>query len=166
MKTLKMKHLRVVGLAAAATATGGSARAASMLTVCPSGCAYSQIAPAVATAKDGDTISVAPGIYAGGFTIDVSVRLDGAGPGRTIISGGGPVITIGEISAASEPTVSIDEVTVTGGITRSGSESVTCTGKQGVWAAGGGIEVPPGNVTFNRNGCCKHFRNPTTQYLV
>jgi len=153
MKTIGMKQLLVVGLsAAAATAAVGSTHAASTLNVCPNGCAFSQIAPAVAAAKDGDTISVAPGTYAGGFTIDVSVRLAGAGPGRTIISGGGPVITIGEIFAATEPTVSIDGVTITGGVTRSSPESVPCKGKVGVWAAGGGIEVPP-STDFSGGGC-------------
>jgi hypothetical protein len=143
MKTLKMKQLLVVGLAAAATATGGSARAASALTVCPSGCAFTQVAAALAAAKDGDTISIAPGTYSGGFTIDANVKLEGSGPGRTTISGGGPVLTIGTFGAASEPTVSIDGVTITGGVTRSSPESVPCTGKEGIWAAGGGIEVPP-----------------------
>jgi len=143
MKSIRIKQVMVVALAAVATAGAGSARAASTLTVCPSGCAFSQVSAAVATAKDGDTIAIAPGTYAGGFTIDASVKLSGAGPGRTVISGGGPVITIGRIFAASEPTVSIDGVTITGGVTRSSPESVPCTGTEGVWAAGGGIEVPP-----------------------
>lgn len=122
------------------------------LRVCPSGCMYSQIGPAVAHAADGDTIAVAAGTYDGGFTIDVSVNLVGAGAGRTVIRGGGPVITIGQIFAASEPTVSIEGVTITGGVTRSSPESIPCKGKAGVWAAGGGIEVPPGN-DFSGGGC-------------
>jgi hypothetical protein len=153
MKRLRMKLLLVVGLSAAAVYAGvGSAPAASALNVCPSGCAFTQIAAAVAAAKDGDSISVAPGTYAGGFTIDRSVRLAGAGPGRTIISGGGPVITVGRIFAASEPTVSIDGVTITGGVSRSSPESIPCKGKEGVWAAGGGIEVPP-STDFSGGGC-------------
>jgi hypothetical protein len=43
-------------------------------------------------------------------------------------------------------------VTITGGVTRSSPESVPCTGKQGVWAAGGGIEVPP-STDFSGGGC-------------
>ena len=159
MKRPSIKQLLVVALAAA-TAGVGSARAASTLTVCPSGCAFSQIAPAVAAAKDGDTISIAPGTYAGGFTIDVSVKLAGAGASKTIISGGGPVITIGRIFAASEPTVSIDGVTITGGVTRSSPESVPCTGKEGVRAAGGGIEVPP-SADFS-GGACNDFGGGAT----
>ena len=135
MKRINPKRLILVALlaVAAAAATSGQASAAT-LTVCPSGCAFSQIAPAVAAAKDGDTISIAPGTYAGGVTIDVSVKLAGAGPGRTIISGGGPVITIGVAFAASEPTVTIDGVTVTGGVTL-GNLSPDV-------ARGGGIYIP------------------------
>lgn len=153
MKSINPKRLLVVGLlaVAAAAATSGQASAAT-LTVCPSGCQFTQIAPAIAAASPGDTIQIAAGTYDGGFTIDVSVKLSGAGPGKTIIKGGGPVITIGEAFAASEPTVSIDGVTITGGVTRTSPESVPCTGKDGVWAAGGGIEVPP-STDFSGGGC-------------
>ena len=54
---------------------GAGAGSAATLQVCPSGCPYTQIAPAVAAAKSGDTIKVGPGTYVGGITIDVSVRL-------------------------------------------------------------------------------------------
>jgi hypothetical protein len=157
---------RVMAFAVLATVIGVSAAlahgsvASSTLTVCPSGCAFSQLAPAVVAAKDGDTISVAPGTYAGGFTVDVSVKLAGAGAGKTIISGGGPVITIGRIFAAREPTVAIDGVTITGGVTRSSPESVPCKGKEGVWAAGGGIEVPP-RTDFS-GGACNDFGGGAT----
>src|SRR5438876_3013007 len=149
MKNPITRRLLLAGLVAAATTAAGSgSAAAATLTVCPSGCAFNQIGPAVAAAKNGDTIAVAAGTYQGGITIDVSVKLTGAGPGRTIISGGGPVITIGQIFAASEPTVSIDGVTITGGVTRSSPESSPFTGTEGVWAAGGGIEIPP-NADFS-----------------
>jgi hypothetical protein len=88
---------------------------AATLDVCQSGCPYTQLAPALAAAHSGDTITIGPGTYAGGITIDVSVKLAGAGPGATVIRGGGPVLTIGVADAASEPTVTIDGVTVTGG---------------------------------------------------
>jgi hypothetical protein len=149
MKTSRTAKLLLAGLLTVAAAVFGSAQAsAATLTVCPSGCAFTQIAPAVAAAKSGDTIAIAAGTYTGGFTINVSVKLVGAGPGRTIISGGGPVLTIGQIFAASEPTVSINGVTITGGVTRSSPESTPFKGKEGVWAAGGGIEVPP-NADFS-----------------
>jgi hypothetical protein len=121
---------------------------AATLSVCPSGCPYTQLAPALAAARDGDTIKIGPGTYNGGVTIDVSVKLVGAGPGRTIISGGGPVVTIGEFGASAEPTVSIEAVTITGGITRSSPESTPFTGKEGIFAVGGGVEIPP-NADFS-----------------
>ena len=54
-----------------------------------------------------------PGVYRGGFTIDKNLSVNGAGAGRTIVSGGGPVITVGVLDAADEPTVAIDGVTIT-----------------------------------------------------
>ncbi len=96
---------------------GARPASAATLNVCQSGCPYTQLAPALAAAQSGDKVTIGPGTYAGGVTIDVSVKLVGSGPGATIISGGGPVLTIGVAGAASEPTVTIDGVTVTGGVT-------------------------------------------------
>ena len=96
----------VVGTAKASAATPQ---------VCPSGCPYAQLAPALTAAHSGDTITIGPGTYAGGVIIDVSVKLVGAGPDATVISGGGPVLTIGVPGAASEPTVTVEGVTVTRG---------------------------------------------------
>ena len=106
--------LPAVVLFAALFSCAGRASAAT-LKVCPSGCPYSQLAPAEAAAQDGDTIKLSPGEYAGGVTIDMSVELVGAGAGATVIRGGGPVLTIGTAGAATEPTVTIDGVTITGG---------------------------------------------------
>jgi autotransporter family porin len=103
--------------ASAAEPTFGLQQAAATVTVCSIGCAFSQIAPALAAAKNGDTISIGAGTFDGGLTVDKSVKLVGAGSGRTTISGGGPVLTIGVAAAASEPTVTLDGVTVTGGVT-------------------------------------------------
>ena len=129
-----------------ATNPSGQTRAAT-LAVCPSRCAFRQIAPAIAAASPGDTVQVAAGIYAGGITIDKGLRLVGAGAGTTIIAGGGPVVTIGTFGAADEPTVSIIGVTITGGVTRSSPESMPFSGAEDVAAFGGGIEIPP-NADF------------------
>jgi Right handed beta helix region len=96
---------------------GARPASAATLEVCQHGCPYTQLVPALAAARSGDTITVGPGTYAGGVTIDVSVKLVGAGSGATIIRGGGPVLTIGVAGAPSEPTVTIEGVTVTGGVT-------------------------------------------------
>jgi hypothetical protein len=109
------------------------------LTVCPSGCAFAQIAPALAAANNGDTISIGAGTYDGGLTVDKSVRLIGAGSGRTTINGGGPVVTIGSHATTSEPTVTIDGVTITDGVTRSSWQTGVGVG---VIARGGGVEIP------------------------
>ena len=141
----------------------------SVLTVCPSGCAYTQIAPAVAAASSGDTVSVAAGTYHGGFTIDQNLTLNGAGAQKTIISGGGPVITVGMFGATTEPTVAIRGVTVTGGVTGSSPVSTALVGEAGVRALGGGIFVPPAanfatgaTVTISNSVITGNTAAPTT----
>lgn len=116
---------------------------AATLRVCHHGCRYRQIALALSAARNGDTILLGAGRYAGGVTIVRSVKLVGAGSGSTIISGGGSVLTIGKFGAPREPTVSIIGVRITGGVTRSSPESVPFTGQAGVFALGGGVEIPP-----------------------
>jgi hypothetical protein len=112
-----MRRIGLIILASAAVALGLTTRAfAATLCVGPQSGCYSQIQPAVDAAHDGDTIAVSAGSYAGGITIDKSVRLQGAGPARTVISGGGPVITIGRESDPAAMTVSIDGVMITGGV--------------------------------------------------
>jgi hypothetical protein len=97
------------------------------------GC-FSTIQAAIDAAHDGDTIQIGAGTFAGGVTIDVSVRVIGAGAAATIIEGGGPVLTIGVPNEPSEPTVTIDGVTVTGGVTVG-----NLTPSRG---RGGGIYIP------------------------
>ncbi|HEY3953660.1 MAG TPA: hypothetical protein VGM53_09810 [Streptosporangiaceae bacterium] len=116
---------------------------AATLTVCPSGCQYTQISTAAAAARDGDTIRVGPGRYRGGVRIEASLRLAGAGPRSTVIAGGGHVVTVGAIGAAREPVVSISGVRITGGVARSSPVSAPFTGRGGVLAGGGGVEIPP-----------------------
>jgi hypothetical protein len=99
------------------------------------GC-YASLQAAVNAAHDGDTITIAPGTYAGGVTIDVSVSVVGAGAAKTIIKGGGPVLTIGEEQGVTEPTVAISGVTITGGINNSLPGQAV--------AQGGGVRIPQG----------------------
>ncbi len=145
MKRLSLALALMAGCCLAA-ASGSLARAAAVLCVGGPGC-YSTLQAAVDAAHDGDSITIASGTYAGGVTIDVSVRLVGAGANQTVISGGGPVLTIGSFGSSSEPTVSIEGVTITGGVTRSSPESMPFVGQEGVFALGGGVEIPP-NADF------------------
>jgi Right handed beta helix region len=118
-----------------ATSAAVSSAAATSNSICVghrSGC-YTTIQAAVDAARDGDTIRIGAGTFAGGVTITKSVRVVGAGPGRTVVRGGGPVVTIGELLAPNEHTVAIWGVTVTGGRTSG----------DGVEARGGGILVQP-----------------------
>lgn len=89
---------------------------------------------AVDAAKDGDTIHIDPGTFAGGVTVDVSVQIVGAGASATLIRGGGPVLTIGVEFASSEPTVSISGVTITGGVNTSVPDHAV--------TRGGGVLIP------------------------
>ena len=66
--------MALVATAAAVGVTAGPA-AAQTLCVGPKGGCFPQLQPAIAAAADGDTISVAGGTYAGGITIDKSIRL-------------------------------------------------------------------------------------------
>jgi Right handed beta helix region len=100
------------------------------------GCAYREPAAAVAAASNGDTVLVGPGSCAGGFAIDKSITLRGAGPGLTTLRGGGPVVTVGSYGDAVEPTVMLGDVTITGGSTSSSA------GQDDV-ALGGGVWIPP-----------------------
>ncbi len=112
-----------------------------------SGC-YPTIQAALDAAHDGDTIRLGRGTFAGGITITKSVRLLGSGAKSTVIKGGSSVITIGEFGVAVEPTVTISGVTITGGYATSSPESVPFVGQEGVFALGGGVEIPP-NADFS-----------------
>src|SRR6266446_5165895 len=101
-----MKRYLSIVVVGAALWYVGSASAAALCVGPQAGC-FSQLQPAVAAAHDGDTITVAPGTYAGGVTIDKSIRLQGAGAAQTVISGGGPVLTIGRLTDPTGQTVSI-----------------------------------------------------------
>ncbi len=136
----------ILAVAAVAGVFAQSALAANLCVGSKPGC-YVTLQAAVGAAHNGDTIAIAPGTYAGGVTIDVSVKLVGAGAGSTVIRGGASVLTIGAFGASTEPTVSISGVTITGGVARSSPESIPFTGEAGVIAEGGGVEIPP-NADF------------------
>ena len=118
---------------------------------------YATIQAAVNAAEVGQTVRIGSGTFAGGLTIDRSVNLIGAGAAATRISGGGPVVTIG--SASATPTVTLSDLTVTGGDTSSDPQAPLCgpdvptCGQEypGVTALGGGIEAFAGTDVTIRN---------------
>lgn len=143
----RLRRARVVAVAATmlwamAAAMPGGAAAASALCVGGPGC-YASVQAAVDAAHGGATIRINAGTYAGGVTVPVSVKLIGAGAGLTRIKGGGPVMTIGTYGATDEPTVVIEGITISGGVTRTSPQSGDWVGQAGVVALGGGIEIPP-----------------------
>jgi hypothetical protein len=126
------------------------------LTVCNHGCDFRAIAPAIAAAPAGATIQVGPGNFAGGLVIDKNLTLAGQGASRTTISGGGPVVTIGGFLAATEPTVAIRGVTITGGITHASPGRTDEALGGGIfivpsanWAAGATVTVADSVITGN-----------------
>lgn len=138
-----MKRYIVLAVSAAAFATAHAAGAATLCVGPGAGC-FSQLQPAIAAAHDGDTISIARGTYAGGVTIDKSVRLQGAGATQTVISGGGPVLTIGRDVNPDAMSVSIDGVMITGGVNDSQPDDAVTFGG-GIRISVSQLDHPPFN---------------------
>ena len=144
MRRVVLTAFAIASSAAIAAATAAPAPAESLCVGRGADC-FAKIQAAVDAAHDGDVILVGPGSFSGGITIDKSLSLVGARAGATTIRGGGPVLTIGVLGAATEPTVAIRRVRLTDGLTRSGAHcGPTCaTGFERATALGGGIEIPP-----------------------
>lgn len=167
-----MRRVTKAGLVAAAAAfaaaAAGAATPARALCVGGPQC-YSTIQAAVDAAANGDTIRIGPGTYTGGLVVVKSIGLAGSGANATVISGGGPVVTIG--SASSAPTVSLTGLTVTGGVTttdpqapKCGPDVPTCgPGYTTATALGGGIEAFPGTtVTIESSVVTGNTARPAT----
>ncbi|MBA3428768.1 MAG: hypothetical protein H0U07_09380 [Actinobacteria bacterium] len=123
----------------------GPASAANLCVGVGPGC-FSTLQAAVSAAKDGDTVNVGQGTFAGGVTIDKSIALVGGGSNVTIISGGGPVLTIFRESAPDQLTVSIRGVTITGGVNDSKPDPPVTFGG-GIWIPTSQLPAPPFNGT-------------------
>ena len=141
-----LRTLVAVVVTAAAVGVSAGPAAAQTLCVGPNSGCFPQLQPAIAAAADGDTISVARGTYAGGVTIDKSIRLQGAGAGATVIRGGGPVVTIFRATAPDQLDVAIDGVTITGGVNSTQPDPETTFGG-GIWIPTSQLDHPPFNGT-------------------
>ena len=108
-----------IAIAIAAPASGAARRdhggAASLCVGRQPGC-YGTIQAAVDAAPDGRQSRSGPERSPGASLIAKSLTLRGAAAAATVISGGGPVLTIGVADAATEPTVTLRGVTITGGL--------------------------------------------------
>ncbi len=154
-KSMTRRSLRAVSaISVASAATMVLAQPVLAANLCVSsrpGC-YSTLQAAVGAAHDGDTIAIAPGTYAGGVTVNVSVELVGTAARATRISGGGPVLTIG--SPTTAPTVTLANLTITRGDTSSDPQAPNCgpgvptcgPGYTTATALGGGIEAFQGTT--------------------
>jgi len=128
-----------------------SAHAATLCVAAADPSCFAAIQPAFDAAHDGDTIKIGPGTFAGGVSIDASVRIVGAGSRATVIHGGGPVLTVGVEFADTEPTVLIQGVTITGGSNTSVPDhSVTF---------GGGVRIPQAGSFPFRTGATVTIRD-------
>jgi hypothetical protein len=153
-RSIRWSRLAATAVAAAALCAGAGARAgaAPHAVLCVGGkpeC-FTTIQAAVDAAGDGDTVHLAAGGYAGGITIDKSLELDGAGAGATVVSGGGPVVTIGSFVGDNDITVSIDGVTITGGLNDSHPDTSVVAGG-GVWIPGSAGNATGATVTISHS---------------
>jgi hypothetical protein len=128
--------LVVMGSLIAAQTVGVDAGATPSCIAVSSQC-YASLPDALAAAEDGDIVHVPAGTFPGGVRITTSITLVGAGAEQTILAGGGPVLTIGTLDADTQPTVTVQGITLTGGL-------VTSSPVDDPWiAAGGGLQILP-----------------------
>jgi hypothetical protein len=142
-----MKRVMLLAALGAAVAAGVAAVPAFAADLCVGGggC-YATLQSALTAAHDGDTIHVGKGTFAGGVLIDKSVALVGQGANASIVSGGGPVLTIFKESAPTELSVSIRGLTITGGVNDSEPDPEVTFGG-GIWIPTSQLQVPPFNGT-------------------
>jgi hypothetical protein len=102
---------------------------------------FDSLREAIDRTVNGDVVSLAAGTHDGPVTITKSIRVVGAGQGRTIIDGGGPVLTV-KATSTYRPVVELIDLTITGGINTGTALNGKVTGYD---AFGGGILVPHSN---------------------
>jgi hypothetical protein len=96
------RGLRLIGLSVLMVVPLSLAfSAAQPYTVCPSGCPFTKIQAALDAAKEGDTITVGPGVYRENLKITKSLSLSGADPAQVRLLPGGPAYALVQIGEES-----------------------------------------------------------------
>jgi hypothetical protein len=110
------RGLRLIGLSVLMVVPLSLAfSAAQPYTVCPSGCPFTKIQAALDAAKEGDTITVGPGVYRENLKITKSLSLSGADPAQVRLLPGGPAYALVQIGEESTlKTVRIEGFTLQG----------------------------------------------------
>lgn len=142
--------LAVTAASLSSVAAGGAAPKGDLCVGGPH--CYASIQAALDDAANGATIRIGPGTFAGGITVTRDVTLVGVDAHASKISGGGPVVTVGSWTTA--PTVRLENLTITGGMTTSNPHAPECgldvpvcgPGYANATAIGGGIETFAGTV--------------------
>lgn len=80
--------------------------------VCPIGCPFNRISPAIQAVRTGDTITLGPGIYNENLVITKSLTLRGAGQDQTIIRSTEPGWPVIRIEGEQPIEVTIDNLTI------------------------------------------------------
>jgi hypothetical protein len=154
---------RWLGVGAAAVMLAGSsglvspavAGSSGGVTACVDGAGcHSTLSAALSAAGPGAVVRLSAGVFTGGVTIVRPVTLIGTGAGRTVITGGGPVITVEPTAEATR----VVGVTITGGVTHG----------DGVEAFGGGVlvragsgDAPGASLTLSRSVVKGNRTEPT-----
>ncbi len=147
---------------------------AATLTVCPSGCDFTAIQPAVDSASSGDTVRIFSGVYPGPVVItNKSLVLWGNGASQTVIDGGKdfprnltPDRWVVELNCSEHIRITIRGITIIyGGETRGGGNLVnkgcglrlkdsalTVSGGIGIEHSGGRLSIEDSVISHSSNG--------------
>jgi hypothetical protein len=133
---------------------GSAAGGGKPYTVCAKGCQYTAIQPAVDAAADGATITVGPGVYAGGVTIEKDLTLVGANAKRTVIAGNASTNVVEAVSGD----ITLRGLTIAGGDVGVAvsffprvtvADSIVVGNRWGTGGFGGSVAVQRSIVTRN-----------------
>jgi hypothetical protein len=118
------------------------------ITVCPSGCDYRTVQAAAAWAGAGDVIEIAAGTYQERIELRRSLALRGAGPGSTVLDGGGAgtVVTI-----APSALITMTDLAIVNGLAAARTiDGIEGRFGGGIYHAGAGLRLERVRLEANR----------------